>query len=80
VIVQAATQAVTWVKVEKPVFDLVGVVLGSLGLTGVIAAVALVLGISLGVALIVRARRRPASASARITLHLEAEAPRSNAA
>jgi hypothetical protein len=49
---------VTWIKVEKPTFDLVGVVLGSFRLAGVLLAVAVVLGALIGVALI-RARRRP---------------------
>ena len=53
----AAPPTVTWIKVEKPVFDLVGVVLYSLGLAGVCAIVALVLGSALGIALIVRSRR-----------------------
>ena len=52
-----AAPTVTWIKVEKPVFDLVGVVLYSLGLAGICAIVALVLGSALGVALIVRSRR-----------------------
>jgi len=55
-----AAQQITWIKVEKPVFDLVGVVLYSLGLAGICAIVALVLGIALGAAFIVRSRRRPA--------------------
>ena len=52
--------AVTWIRVEKPTFDLVGVLLSSLELTGFIVAVALVLGTLLGVSLI--RRRRVASA------------------
>jgi len=48
--------AVTWIRVEKPTFDLVGVLLSSLELTGFILAVALVLGILLGVSLIRRRR------------------------
>jgi hypothetical protein len=51
---------VTWIRVEKPTFDLVGVLLSSLQLTGFILAVALVLGILLGVSLI--RRRRAGSA------------------
>jgi len=50
--------AITWIKVEKPTFDLVGVVLGSFRLAGVLLLVALALGILFGAALI-RARRRP---------------------
>lgn len=52
--------AVTWIKVEKPVFDLVGVVLGSFQLAGVLLLVALVLGVAFGAALIL-SRRRPTS-------------------
>lgn len=50
--------AVTWIKVEKPTFDLVGVVLGSFRLAGILLVVALVLGIVFGAALILT-RRRP---------------------
>jgi hypothetical protein len=50
--------AITWIKVDKPEFDLVGVVLGSFRLAGVLLLVALVLGVLFGAALI-RARRRP---------------------
>jgi len=53
-----AGPAITWIKVEKPTFDLVGVVLGSFRLAGVLLLVALALGILFGAALI-RARRRP---------------------
>lgn len=50
---------VTWIKVEKPSFDLVGVVLGSFHLAGILLALALALGLALGGAL-VRSRRRAA--------------------
>jgi hypothetical protein len=53
-----AGPAITWIKVEKPTFDLVGVVLGSFHLAGVLLAVAGALGVILGIALI-RSRRRP---------------------
>jgi len=49
--------AVTWIKVEKPTFDLVGVVLGSFRLAGVLLLLALALGMLLG-ALLLRSRRR----------------------
>jgi hypothetical protein len=54
--------AVTWIKVEKPTFDLVGVVLGSFRLTGVLLLVAVLLGVVLGASLI-RSRRRFLSSS-----------------
>lgn len=63
-------ESVTWIKVEKPVFDLVGVVLNSLGLAAICAGVALALGTALGVAFIARRRRQDASFSEAISLHL----------
>jgi hypothetical protein len=48
-----------YVRVERPVFDLVGVVLSSLGIAGICAATALVLGIALGVSVILRRRKHP---------------------
>jgi hypothetical protein len=63
--------AVTWIKVEKPTFDLVGVVLGSFHLAGVLLLVALVLGVAFGAALIL-SRRRPAATTPldAVSLHL----------
>lgn len=51
--------AVTWIKVQKPVFDLAGVILSALGLTGILAAIALVLGAAFGTTLILRRRHQP---------------------
>jgi hypothetical protein len=65
-----AAENVTWIKVEKPVFDLVGVVLYSLGLAGLCALVALALGSALGIVFIVRSRRRPQDSLAQRTLQL----------
>ncbi len=63
--------AVTWIKVEKPSFDLVGVVLGSFRLAFVLLAVALVLGSVFG-AFLVLSRRRPAGAPLDdVSLHLD---------
>jgi hypothetical protein len=63
--------AVTWIKVEKPTFDLVGVVLGSFQLAGVLLLVALALGIVFGAALI-RSRRRPLPTPMdAVSLHLD---------
>jgi len=63
---------ITWVKVEKPTFDLVGVVLGSFKLAGAMLAGALLLGILAG-ALYVLRRRRVTSASPvdALSLHLD---------
>ena len=69
-----ATENVTWIKVDRPVFDLVGVVLSSLGLAGLCAGVALGLGTALGIGFIVRGRRQPRDLADRMSLHL-LEAP-----
>ena len=55
----SAAETLTWVKVEKPVFDLVGVVLYSLGLAALCAIIALGLGAVLGAVFIARSRRHP---------------------
>ena len=62
---------VTWIKVEKPTFDLVGVVLGSFQLAGILLALALGLGLLLGGALL-RSRRRTATPIESMSLHLDA--------
>ena len=54
-----AVETITWVKVQKPTFDLVGVVLGSFVLAGVCVLVALALGGILGFGFILRNRRLP---------------------
>jgi len=54
-----AVESVTWVKVQKPTFDLVGVVLTSFALAGVCVLVALALGGALGLGFILRRRRVP---------------------
>jgi hypothetical protein len=56
----ALAPAVTWIKVQKPVFDLTGVVLGSFQLAGILLVLALAFGLLLGAAL-VRSRRRAVS-------------------
>jgi hypothetical protein len=63
--------AITWIKVEKPTFDLVGVVLGSFKLAGVLLVVALVLGLVLGGALILARRRPLAPPMDEVSLHLD---------
>jgi hypothetical protein len=67
---------ITWVKIEKPVFDLVGVVLSSLGIAAVCIGVALGLGIAYGVAIILRRRKQAPVSWADNSLHLlEARRP-----
>jgi hypothetical protein len=63
--------AVTWIKVEKPTFDLVGVVLGSFRLAGILLLLAFALGIFFGVALVRARRRRPVALLDRVSLHLD---------
>jgi ABC-type dipeptide/oligopeptide/nickel transport system permease component len=65
-----ALETVTWIKVEKPVFDLVGVVLNSLGLAFLCAVVSFSLGIVLGAYFVVRRRRQALTWSDEISLHL----------
>jgi len=62
--------AITWIKVERPTIDLVGVVLGSFRLAGVLLVVAAVLGVLFGVALIRARRRLPAPPLDEVSLHL----------
>ena len=66
--------AVTWIKVEKPTFDLVGVVLGSFRLAGILLVVALVLGVIFGAALIISRRRPIATPLEAVSLHLDPRA------
>ena len=65
-----AAETVTWIKVDRPVFDLVGVVLNSFGLAAICAGIALGLGTALGISFIVRERRAPAGLADRLTLGL----------
>jgi hypothetical protein len=71
-LLQQSPPPVTWIKVQKPVFDLVGVVLNSLGLAAICAGVAFVLGTILGLAFIARRRRQAAEWTETVSLHLEA--------
>ena len=72
----ALEPSVTWIKVDKPRFDLVGVVLGSFQLAGLLLALALGLGVLLGAALL-RSRRRPGPTPIEsVSLHLTPEGPR----
>jgi ABC-type spermidine/putrescine transport system permease subunit II len=62
--------AVTWIKVEKPTFDLVGVVLGSFRLAGFLLLVAVALGVLFGAALIRSRRRSQLPPLDEVSLHL----------
>ena len=48
-----------WIKVEKPTFDLVGVIASSLGIAALCALGALLLGVAGGVSIIALRRRHP---------------------
>ena len=52
-------ESVTWIKVEHPSFDLAGVLISSLQITGGLLVIALVLGTVFGFTLLWRRRGRP---------------------
>lgn len=62
--------AITWIKVEKPTFDLVGVVLGSFELTGFLLVAAVGLGVLGGLSLILRRRQTPTTPLDEVSLKL----------
>lgn len=62
--------SVTWIKVEKPTFDLVGVILSSFGIAAICVGIALAFGIALGIVLILRNRNLPPRSGADEGLHL----------
>jgi ABC-type spermidine/putrescine transport system permease subunit II len=64
-------ESVTWIKVEHPSFDLAGVLISSLQITGGLLIVALVLGTLFGLTLLWR-RRRQGSTLDPVSLRLEA--------
>jgi hypothetical protein len=66
-----AEPAVTWIKVEKPTFDLTGVVLGSFRLAGTLLFVALALGLLFGAALVRARRRQPETPLDAVSLRLD---------
>jgi hypothetical protein len=70
---QAPPPAVTWIRVDPPRFDLLGLIVASLGITGILAGVALVFGLGFGVWLI-RSRRRSAASGLPPALGLDSAA------
>ncbi len=62
-------ERVTWVKVDRPTFDLAGVLISSLSLAGICAGIAFGLGALLGATLIFRSRQSGLGGSA-VSLHL----------
>jgi len=67
----ASGPAITWIKVEKPTFDLLGLVLGSFKLAGVLLLAAIALGLILGGSLILSRRRMAAPPLDDVSLHLD---------
>jgi hypothetical protein len=66
---------ITWIKVEKPTFDLVGVVLGSFKLVGAMLVLAVVLGLLVGgVFILARRRKTLVPPLDDVSLHLDSHA------
>jgi hypothetical protein len=68
--VNAQAAQTIWIKVEKPTFDLVGVIVSSLTIAGLCALTALVLGVTIGISIIVHRRRHPRPSFADASLQL----------
>ncbi len=67
----AVAETVTWIRVEKPTFDLIGVVLGSLALAAALVGVALVLGLAFALVLIRRDRSVDGGPLDALSLHVD---------
>jgi hypothetical protein len=67
--------SVIWIHNEKPVFDLVGVVLGAFQATGVLLVAAVLLGVGIGVALFFVRRRSTTMLLDPVSLHLDRQPP-----
>ena len=63
-----ADEVITWIKVERPQLDIVGLVLGAFSLAGALVLTAMALGVVLGLTLIYRRRDEP-SRRPRLDLH-----------
>ena len=66
-----ADHAITWIKVERPTFDLVGVIVSSFELTGMLLLVAVAVGLLLGLSMILRRRHSGLPAIDAISLRLD---------
>lgn len=71
-----APPGVIWVKVEKPVFDLWGVLVSSLTFTAALALLTLLCGSLLALAYILRGRHFGAEPTPSLSLDLTADTPR----
>jgi ABC-type spermidine/putrescine transport system permease subunit II len=74
----AVGETVTWIHVEKPTFDLIGVVLGSLALAGLLVLVAVLMGLLFALLLIRRDRTLRPPALDAVSLHLDRPTPSSS--
>ncbi len=72
----SAPPGVVWVKIEKPVYDVVGVIVSSLTFTLALVLLALLGGALLAFGFIARGRRFGAEPQAPLNLGLDADAPR----
>jgi hypothetical protein len=72
-IVSPPAGSVTWIRVERPVFDLAGVLTSSLSIAGMLAASSLILGGLMGIGIIAY-RRRHAGRDGLVELHIAPEA------
>ena len=68
----SASESVTWIKVERPSFDLAGVLISSLQITGGLLVIALVLGTVFGLTMVWRRRGQDRSPAERLSLRLQA--------
>jgi hypothetical protein len=59
ILIAAADRVITYVRVERPQLDIVQLILGSFTLTGLLVLLALLLGATFGVTLILKRRREP---------------------
>jgi TRAP-type C4-dicarboxylate transport system permease small subunit len=65
-------ETVTWIKVEHPSFDLAGVLISSLTITGGLLVIAFVMGTFFGLTLLWRRRRQDHSPLDPVSLRLQA--------
>ena len=54
-----AEEVVTWIKVDHPQLDIVGLILGAFNMAGALVLLAMTLGILFGLGLIYRRRQEP---------------------
>jgi hypothetical protein len=71
-----AVETITWIKVQKPTFNLIGVIVGALAVTGVLVLCAVVLGVLLGIITIIRRQRQaPGADEQMVRLNLSTHFP-----